>query len=126
MTTQRLFTHLLAIFVITVWGVTFVSTKLLLEAGASGLAFGFLKESCQYPFLPLCLGLYRYLAGSASPTTLCQKPQGRVMLCSHGCIWRIYVLLYGELGLGIYLDQQCLPDRMYESAANCYHRTFPL
>ena len=116
MTTQRLFTHLLAIFVITVWGVTFVSTKLLLEAGFNPASILFYRFALAY------IGIWIV----AHRLPLCQEPQGRVVLCPHGGIWRIYVLLYGELGLGIYLDQQCLPHRMYESAANCYHCTFSL
>ena len=48
MTTQRLFTHLLAIFVITVWGVTFVSTKLLLEAGFNPASILFYRFALAY------------------------------------------------------------------------------
>ena len=48
MTTKRLFTHLLAIFVITVWGVTFVSTKLLLEAGFNPASILFYRFALAY------------------------------------------------------------------------------
>ena len=56
MTTQRLFTHLLAIFVITVWGVTFVSTKLLLEAGFNPASILFYRFALAYIGIWLALG----------------------------------------------------------------------
>ena len=57
MTTQRLFTHLLAIFVITVWGVTFVSTKLLLEAGFNPASILFYRFALAY--IGIWLAAYR-------------------------------------------------------------------